>query len=130
MTTREPSHSTETMPPPEAQQDSGVHVGKIIAVALGALVVFAAGTYWSSQILKVQSRLLQPRGPDPIPSQIGQGEIGIVDQAPFDVTRTLQNYRTDRNKRLGSWGWVDRKQGIVHMPIEQAMDLVVKEGAK
>ena len=128
--THDPSHSTEQLPPPDAQQDPGIHVGKIVGVALGAMLVFAAGTYWSSRIYANRSRELQPGGPDPIPREIGQGEIGIVDQAPFEVTRYLQTYRKSSARRLGTWGWVDRKQGIVHMPIDQAMDLVVKEAGK
>lgn len=29
-------------------------------------------------------------------------------------------------QRLRSWGWVDREQGVVHMPVEQAMELVAR----
>jgi hypothetical protein len=30
--------------------------------------------------------------------------------------------------RLNSYGWVDRTNGIVHIPIERAMDLIVARG--
>jgi len=61
---------------------------------------------------------------------MGQAEIGIVDQVPFDVARAAQAYRKDEIERLSSWGWIDRKQGTVHMPIDRAMDLVVQEQKK
>lgn len=34
--------------------------------------------------------------------------------------------RDARLQRLRSWGWIDREQGVVHMPIEQAMELVAQ----
>ena len=130
MSTREPSHATETLPPPEDQHDPALPVGKILAVAIGALLLFTASGYWSYTIYDKRSRELQPLGPDPIPRQIGQGEIGIVDQVPFDVYRSLQTYRKYSKNRLDTWGWVDKKQGIVHMPIEQAMEQMIQEPKK
>ncbi len=130
MTTREPSHAVEHMAPPAAQEDTAVSAGKIVAVAVTALLVFAASGYWSYTIYDKRSRELQPLGPDPIPRQIGQAEIGIVDQVPFEVYRSLQIYRKYSKHRLDTWGWVDKKQGIVHMPIEQAMEQMIQEPKK
>lgn len=123
----EPSHSTEHLPPPEAQAEEAISWGKVIGVAVGALVIFTISVLLALRMLHARERALQPFGPDPLPREVGQGEIGIVDQVPFDVYRSLQAYRTERLSRLESWGWVDKKQGIVHMPIEEAMDRVVKE---
>lgn len=33
-------------------------------------------------------------------------------------------YFAEKEARLASWGWVDRKAGIAHMPIEDAMRLM------
>jgi len=32
------------------------------------------------------------------------------------------------NTRLSSYGWVDRKTGLVHIPIDRAMDLIAERG--
>ena len=40
----------------------------------------------------------------------------------------LQRLRSEENVTLGSYGWVDRSQGIVRIPIERAMDLVAERG--
>jgi hypothetical protein len=125
-----PSHSTEQMSPPQAQAEESIHWSAVIGVGVGAIVIFTVATLISYRFMLHREKELQPLGPDPIPRQIGQNEIGIVDQVPFDVTRAFQAYRDDRNARLESWGWVDRKAGIVHMPIEEAMDRVVKEAKK
>ncbi len=34
----------------------------------------------------------------------------------------------EQDRRLNSVGWVDRESGVVHMPIDRAMDLVVERG--
>ena len=123
----QPSHSTEHLPPPEAQAEEAISWGKVIGVGLAALATFTVAVLLVLRMLHGRERALQPFGPDPLPREVGQTEIGIVDQVPFDVYRSLQAYRTERLARLESWGWVDRKQGTVHMPIEEAMDRMVKE---
>ncbi len=128
--TYEPSHSTENLPPPEAQAEEAIHWSKVLGVGIGALIAFTIAVWITARFMQTRERMLQPSGPDPIPRQIGEGEIGIVEQVPFDVSRAAAQYRRERLERLGSWGWVDRKRGIVHMPIEKAMDAVVAEHAR
>lgn len=41
-------------------------------------------------------------------------------------TKNLAELRQANEERLGSYGWVDQSHGIVHIPIERAMDLEVK----
>lgn len=127
---QEPSHATEHLPPPAEQAQEGIHWAAVLGVGIGALLVFTLSVLIVVRVLHAREKSLQPLGPDPIPAQISQGEIGIVDQVPFDVTRALQAYRKDKLDRLEHWGWVDRKAGTVHMPIGDAMDLVVKEQGK
>jgi len=35
---------------------------------------------------------------------------------------------TQQEAKLNSYGWVDRSQGTVHIPIQRAMDLILAEG--
>ena len=126
----EPSHATEHMEPPAAQADEGVAWGKVFGVGVGWTILFVVAVWIVVRFLHAREKELQPNGPDPMPVQMGQVEIGIVDQVPFDVTRALQQYRADRLDKLDHWGWVDKKAGVVRMPIEEAMDRVVKEHHK
>jgi hypothetical protein len=125
-----PSHSTEHMAPPPAQAEEIINWFGVIGIGLGSLIVFAIATFVVWKYMGSREKVLQPGGPAAIPAQLGQGEIGIVDQVPFDVTRALQQYRNESIERLSSWGWMDRKQGTIHMPIDRAMDLVVQEQQK
>ena len=40
----------------------------------------------------------------------------------------LRDLRQGEKDKLNSYGWVDQKAGIVRIPIDRAMDLLVKNG--
>jgi hypothetical protein len=127
----EPSHSTEHLPPPEAQADERIASFKIVAVGVVALLVFGAATVWSTRILDRTARTLSPAGPLPVGKEIGKPEIGIVDQTPFETTRGAAHYRREQLRRLNSYGWVDPAKGIIHVPIDKAIDqLLAQEQVK
>ena len=104
-------------------EEDRVSSGKVIAVGIASLVVFffaslAAGSYL---------RLRQGEHPTaPVPPEIGKSKIAMVEQEMFDVAVRGKRDRARRLERLRSYGWVDREAGVVHMPIERAMDLVAK----
>ena len=57
-----------------------------------------------------------------------------VDRFPHPQLQTndskdLRDYLQVKNLELTSYGWVDRKSGVVHVPIEQAMDHFLSRGA-
>ncbi|GIV79312.1 hypothetical protein FKZ61_004170 [Litorilinea aerophila] len=43
-------------------------------------------------------------------------------------SQELDAYLQEQSQRLGSYGWVDREAGIVHVPITQAMEMLVEQG--
>jgi len=40
----------------------------------------------------------------------------------------FRNFLVQQENQLNSYGWVDEKAGVAHIPIEQAMDLIVQRG--
>jgi hypothetical protein len=56
-----------------------------------------------------------------------------IDQFPQPRLETnermeLNDFRLAEEKRLHSYGWVDEKAGVVHIPIERAMKMIVQQG--
>jgi hypothetical protein len=41
----------------------------------------------------------------------------------------LQRFRAEEEKRLNTYGWIDKQKGIVHIPIEEAMKNLARTGA-
>jgi hypothetical protein len=107
------------------QSEDQIDFKKVLAVGLGSLVLFAACTVWAVIILRNEtSRLENERGLGAKGASIGKEEIGIVDQVHFDSDDRLPRWQKERSDHLGSYGWVDRARGIVHIPIENAMEEV------
>jgi hypothetical protein len=40
----------------------------------------------------------------------------------------LQTYRDEQAHATGTYGWIDEEAGIVHLPVERAMDLLLEKG--
>jgi hypothetical protein len=92
----------------------------IIAVGVGALVVFFLASFVTISYLRVQEG---DRPPLPVPQELGQSKIGLVEQQLFETATRGRRDLEARRERLGTYGWVDQKAGIVHLPIERAMEL-------
>jgi hypothetical protein len=115
--------------PAAASNEDGVNMKKMVAVGAVSLVIFAVSTVIAAIILQKDEDAYAARGVAAPAPLIGKEEIGIVDQVHFDSDQRLEKWRAERAQTLGSYGWVDRKKGIIHIPIEKAMEEVVRQAA-
>jgi hypothetical protein len=106
-------------------RDANVRVVTWFAVilVLSAIVIhFAcAGLYW------LFAR--QHPSPDP-PSRIAFNPQPVAPEPRLqnNPTMDLESFAKDQNTRLNSYGWIDRERGVIHIPIERAMDLIAERG--
>lgn len=112
---------------PQRQEEERLPLRAVGAVAGTALIGFVVATLWSTQILNTQTRMDQPQGPPPTPAKIGEPEIGMVDQTPFELEGRAESLRKEQLRTLESYGWVDRDAGVIHIPIQDAMHQVAEE---
>lgn len=77
-------------------------------------------------------RWLETQNPSPFsPSRIVVAPPGNVAPAPRLQTNPqadLAGFAAAEEKRLHSYGWVDQDAGIVHIPIERALELIAERG--
>lgn len=107
------------------QNEDQIDFTKVIVVGVVSLVLFALCTLWAVKILDGETgRLRDERGEGRPGSEIGKAEIGIVDQVPFESDHRLEQWRKAHSEALSSYGWVNRKRGVVHIPIDKAMEQV------
>ncbi len=45
-----------------------------------------------------------------------------------DERTQLRSFLINQEDQLNSYGWIDQKAGVAHIPIERAMDLLVQRG--
>jgi hypothetical protein len=105
--------------------EAGVNMKLIVGVGLASLVIFIVSAIIAAIILKGDETAYEQRGMPPKAKLVGESEIGIVDQIHFDADDRLAKWRSRKQHRLENYGWVDRKQGLIHIPIEQAMKEIV-----
>jgi hypothetical protein len=59
----------------------------------------------------------------------GLGDAGFpAPRLQVDNSADLLQLRAGNDARLATFGWIDRKRKIVHLPIERAMSLTVERG--
>jgi len=104
-------------------EEDRISTGTVVAVGVAALVLFTAASIVTSVFLRMKQG---EHPPLPIPAEVGQSKIGLVEQQLFELTTRGERQRAAQLERLRSYGWVDRQAGVVHLPIERAMDLVVQ----
>ncbi len=118
---------------PESAENPGsgherrdVDVGRLLLFAAGlcAMILFSLVSmkllfgYYSASLIT---------GPLPSPLALApqippQPRLQITGQAD------LERERQASEQLLNSYGWVDRQMGVVHIPIDLAMDLITERG--
>ena len=101
-------------------EEDRISTGVIVFVGVASLVVFFLAGLAASTYLGVRQG---QHGPMPVPPEVGQSKIGMVEQQLFDKSVRGERHREAKLERLGSFGWVDRNAGVAHIPIDRAMDL-------
>ena len=108
------------------QEPDRVPTWRLARIGVAALVAFAIGAAWAASVQRTSTGSV--RGDTaPRPRAAGAPEVGMVFQGRFAAS--IANAKNDEaRRRLTSAGWVDRDAGVVHVPIELSMDLVVQRG--
>jgi hypothetical protein len=87
-----------------------VLLGTLIFLVIAPLVLIAAFPRAVSDV----SRALTVEPPQP--------------RLQTDPSEDLAQFLVDEDNRLNTYYWIDKQKGIVHIPIEQAMRELAKEG--
>ncbi|RJS21150.1 hypothetical protein DRW03_17180 [Corallococcus sp. H22C18031201] len=107
-------------PPPEEED---LRLGRTLALGGAALGVLAASS-WVAWLLWCAWR---PGVQAPVPSTLGAPQVGRVEQVPFMQAPPEEAVNAREQARLKGYGWVDRDAGLIHIPVERAMEQLVSE---
>lgn len=111
-------------------EPENLKVGWIVWTGVASLALFAVSILLTWHLYKFDEAGNQPEGPPALVTpEMGQSEVGIVNQKLFSLEHGAPEMRTAQQKQLNSYGWVNREAGTVHIPIEKAMDALVQESA-
>lgn len=99
---------------------------RVIVALVGAVILLVLGS------LAGLSRLLNHYRGQAARDDRQRAALGEADPPPprlqSSPARDYARFQEEKQRRLHSYGWVDRKQGAVRIPIERAMELVLERG--
>ncbi len=99
---------------------------RLVTIAVATLALFLVASLATGWGMERWRRHLLPEGPPPAPAELGRQKIGMVEQRLFENTRTGEDWTSEQRRRLSGYGWVDRQAGIIHLPVEQGMERVLR----
>lgn len=109
-----------TPPPPQHGRLPSLSIAVVGGAWMVLVVLSVLGTLWWQQKSMPSTRAGTA-------ARMGEREIADVNQRPFALEDEAPRLRADQGSRLERYGWVDRGAGVIHMPIEQAMEQVLAE---
>jgi hypothetical protein len=109
------------------QEEDRIATGKIILTAAISLAIFGVGALWSVSIQKAEMKSIVTQPHLYGPTELGKPEVGIVYQQPFNISDYGGTKQAEKELHLSTYGWVDKSAGVVHVPIEQAIQRYVAQ---
>ena len=96
----------------------------VAGLALGVGVVIVFGIVFL--LFHYFSPKSSPEGVNPMAGSAGLNPaVPRIEEHPSE---TYQGLRAQEDRALGSYGWVDKKTGIVRVPIDRAMEITLQRG--
>jgi hypothetical protein len=96
-------------------------VALIVSAVLISFVVWVLFKYFESR----EARRLTPEYPLAATQAI---RVPPEPRLQTNPREDLQDLRAQENQILNSYGWIDKNTGVVRIPIDEAMKLVVQRG--
>jgi hypothetical protein len=112
------------------QEEDNVPARRLIRVGLAAVVVSVAAVIGSTALLGRAGQAKLGGGPAERVAKHGDtapATIGLVEQTLIEHEERGVEQREREEARLREYGWVDRAHGVVHIPIDRAMAMIVDE---
>jgi hypothetical protein len=118
---------TETSPKDQARyEQADVSLQRLFAFAGGVVALVVVGVLGSAAVFHFFVTH-QSLGPPPTPFE-NVRELPPAPRLQVNAPLDLQHYRAGQDQILHSYGWVDSQAGIVRIPIDQAMQILLHKG--
>lgn len=108
------------------QEEDRIAIPTILVVAVVSLLTFGVGVIWAVSIQRSENKTVvqwhKANGPD----EAGKPEVGIVFQTPFNKSAYAEEKKAEKTEWLAHYGYSDKAKGVVHIPIDQAIQKYVQ----
>ena len=122
------AHDDEYGPtPPGAgyeHTDIDTSVGYTFAMWLAVAMVLSLGIVYGAYYYFEQRHVAQEAASQQYPLAAGREQTPPAPRLQTQPFKDVYLLKQGQNDRLNSYGWADKDGGVVHIPIERAMDIV------
>jgi hypothetical protein len=120
--------------PPVEREPTDVNVRGVLwflaALVVGGVLIHGA-MWWIKETFTARERSASP----PLPSLAARERVSLpkdlskipIPRLEISASEALQELRDYESVATKTYGWVDREAGIVRIPVDRAMDLVLRE---
>jgi hypothetical protein len=113
-----------------AQEPDDVPVGQVFKIGLwGVLItvlcIWLSGIFLRNDLAEVPAPAAHTERLDAESKGLGIIELGLFWARGERPDGAAQKLKAAKEAELRSYGWIDEKAGIIHIPIERAYDRVV-----
>lgn len=93
-----------------------------VALILSSAIVYGAFWFFERRAVSIddRSRLY--------PLAVGQAQDPPAPRLQAQPFRDVYDLKSAQRSTLNSYGWVDKANGVLHIPIERAMEIAVERG--
>ena len=95
-----------------------------LTVAMGISAAIVYGTFWLFESREASAS----KAAQVFPLAVGQDRTPPAPALQTQPFKDIYLLRQEENERLLGYGWVDKGTGVAHIPIEDAMRLLVERG--
>jgi hypothetical protein len=114
-------------PPERDYADLDIPLGVILKFGIG-LALLVVVTFWGAKhFLHGLSRTAADQD-QPVSEFALERVVPPEPRLQVDEQRTLEEQRALEQKTLETYGWVDKANGIVRIPMDRAIDLIAERG--
>lgn len=109
-------------------EEHDVDIRSIVGFGVGLAVVCLVTAVAMLWLFRYLDRQLVEREAPVSPLAMPAGQLPPEPRLLTDEPATLEEYRAEQERKLATYGWVDREKGIVRIPIERAKTLILERG--
>jgi len=109
------------------QQPDEVPRGLLLRIAVGTLAVGLSLCVIAYLLLRLREYTLRPSMQFPEAALPAPRRVGPVRQELFTIAAPRPTLLEEQTRELEGYGWVDRAHGVVRVPIEVGMELLLGE---
>jgi hypothetical protein len=112
-------------PTPAGYETRDVRPRAVILLGVGLLIVAVSVhllLWWLFRRLEASAKRSDP------PITPLARDASPAETPGLKLNLAYRDFEQADRQRLQSYGWIDKEQGVVHLPIERAMQLLVERG--